>query len=343
MTTFVQLHLLTAYGPSNLNRDDLGRPKTVTFGGATRLRVSSQSLKRAWRTSDVFSVELPGHLGTRTKRKGVAVQAALLDAGIDEGKATDWAQSIVKVFGAVSGKHVETEQLVHYTPEEEAAVEALVETLAKRKSPPTDDELQLLSHSHTAADVALFGRMLAAAPRFNVEAAGQVAHAFTVHRVAVEDDYFSAVDDLNAGVEDVGAAHIGVLEFGAGLFYSYVCINRDLLHSNLGGDSELGNRALRALLTAATTVAPRGKQATFASRSYASYVMAERGDDQPRQLSVAFLTPVYADDVLGTSIAALESARDNMDRAYGGSADVSLLNTTTGEGSLAALLDFVVG
>lgn len=54
MTTFIQLHLLTAYPAANLNRDDTGAPKTVVLGGATRLRISSQSLKRAWRTSELF-------------------------------------------------------------------------------------------------------------------------------------------------------------------------------------------------------------------------------------------------------------------------------------------------
>lgn len=43
MTTWIQLHLLTAYPPSNLNRDDLGRPKTAVVGGESRLRISSQS------------------------------------------------------------------------------------------------------------------------------------------------------------------------------------------------------------------------------------------------------------------------------------------------------------
>ncbi len=47
MTTFIQLHLLTAYAPANLNRDESGRPKTAFMGGVERLRVSSQSLKRA--------------------------------------------------------------------------------------------------------------------------------------------------------------------------------------------------------------------------------------------------------------------------------------------------------
>lgn len=60
MTTFIQLHLLTAYPAANLNRDDTGAPKTVVLGGATRLRISSQSLKRAWRTSELFEQALAG-------------------------------------------------------------------------------------------------------------------------------------------------------------------------------------------------------------------------------------------------------------------------------------------
>ena len=33
MTTYVQFHLLTIYGPSNPNRDDQGRPKQAMVGG----------------------------------------------------------------------------------------------------------------------------------------------------------------------------------------------------------------------------------------------------------------------------------------------------------------------
>lgn len=49
MTTFLQFHLLTTYPPSNPKRDDQGRPKQATLGGAPRLRLSSQSIKRALR------------------------------------------------------------------------------------------------------------------------------------------------------------------------------------------------------------------------------------------------------------------------------------------------------
>jgi len=68
MTTFIQFHLLTPYPPSNPNRDDQGRPKQAIVGGQPRLRLSSQSLKRAIRETSFFMQDLAGHRGTRTKR-----------------------------------------------------------------------------------------------------------------------------------------------------------------------------------------------------------------------------------------------------------------------------------
>ena len=56
----IELHTLTAHAPSNLNRDDFGRPKTALFGGTERARISSQSLKRAIRTSDYLKSQLEG-------------------------------------------------------------------------------------------------------------------------------------------------------------------------------------------------------------------------------------------------------------------------------------------
>jgi CRISPR system Cascade subunit CasC len=49
---FLQLHTLTAYPASLLNRDDAGFAKRLPFGGTTRTRISSQCLKRHWRTFD---------------------------------------------------------------------------------------------------------------------------------------------------------------------------------------------------------------------------------------------------------------------------------------------------
>src|ERR1700760_3060608 len=101
MSRFLQLHILTFFPPANLNRDDTGRPKTAVVGGATRLRLSSQALKRAWRTSDIFAAALKGHMGQRTQRLGEVVLAHLLDRGMPEAAALELARDIGGVFGKV--------------------------------------------------------------------------------------------------------------------------------------------------------------------------------------------------------------------------------------------------
>lgn len=351
MSTFIQLHLLTSYPPSNLNRDDLGRPKTAVMGGKTRLRISSQSLKRAWRTSDLFSEAMKGHVGTRTKAMGVEIYNALREKKVADGKAKEWAKQIAEVFGKCKKanadkplEELEIEQLAHFSPEEKTSIFALVDRLAIDKSGPSATDLALLQKKHTAVDIAMFGRMLASSPAYNTEAAVQVAHAITVHDVAVEDDYFTAVDDLNSGEEDLGAAHIGETEFAAGLFYLYLCINRDLLTENLGGDQELANKALVSLVEAVAKVAPNGKQNSFASRAYASFILAEKGAQQPRSLSVAFLKPVRGEDVLAKAISEIETKRTNMEKAYGPcSDDKKVMNAETGEGNLDDIKTFMKG
>lgn len=353
MSRFVQLHLLTSYPPSNLNRDDTGRPKTALVGDANRLRISSQSQKRAWRTSESFESALAGHLGTRTKLMGKEVFGALKAGGIDEKNAREWARLVAKQFGKPKSEKstendadLEIEQLAHFSPEECEAIDALTATLVARKDMPTDEELKLLGHPRRAVDIAMFGRMLADSADHNVEAAVQVAHAITVHKAAVEDDYFSAVDDLNKR-GDTGAGHIGERGYGAGLFYLYVCVDRELLAKNLGGDDALTQRALKALVDTITKVSPTGMQNSFASRAYASYVLAEKGAQQPRSLAQAFLKPVKPhgeEGLLDKSVKALQMRCQNFDAVYGACADARYtLNVEVPEGSIQALADFVAG
>lgn len=377
MSEFIQLHSLTSYPPSNLNRDDLGRPKTAVMGGTQRLRVSSQSLKRAWRESDIFKEALSGHIGIRTKEMGVYIYKALttgysLEDAIDnnaeansnfspisESKAKKYAQEIAGVFGKVktvkkskddeaketendSSLGLKLEQLAHFSPNEIRLIGSLLEKISESDDELTKDDKLLLRKEHTAVDIAMFGRMLASSPMHNTEAAVQVSHAITVHKVAVEDDYFTAVDDLNNGDDNSGAAHIGESEFASGLFYNYICINRTLLSENLGGNEELVNKALRSLVEAAAKVAPAGKQNSFASRAYASYIMAEKGTQQPRSLSVAFLKALNGKDLLDESISALRDTNEKMEKVYGEcSEDNCEMNVHTGEGSLSGILDFV--
>lgn len=351
MTTFLQLHLLTAYPAANLNRDDTGRPKTLVYGDAPRLRISSQSLKRAWRTSPVFSGALAQGLGQRTQRLGEEVLAHLRDKGMAEGNAIEVARSIAKVFGKLDGADGDTptyiKQLAFVAPEERERAFALADrALAGEEIDPQPRDL--LGTSDSAADIAMFGRMLADAPAFNREAAVQVAHAFTTHSAAVEDDYYVAVDDLKKPDQhdDVGTSFIGVQEYGSGLFYQYICVDCDLLTRNLGGDAALAADAVEALVHAAAKVSPTGKQASFASRARASYVLAERGEQQPRTLAAAFLKPIRAAGSRGmaeASVEALERFRDNLDAAYGECADARermLVTPETAEGSLNAVATF---
>lgn len=367
MSTFIQLHFLTSYGPSNLNRDDLGRPKSAYMGGALRIRVSSQSLKRAWRKSDTFLEHIGGgaQLGWRTKEIGEIAYRQLIkgEGALEDEAAHKEAVRIATVFAKMdSPKKIKGEaeaahqrrsrvtgQLVHLSAAERAGIQAVTDGL-KAKQTYSDAELghALLKGGVGTADIALFGRMLANNPDHNVEAACQVAHAISVHEVIIEDDYFTAVDDLNGGEgylpfkarEDEGTAHIGSVEFAAPLLYHYICVNEDQLIANMGGDAELAAAALRGLTQAALTVSPTGKQNTFASRQWAAFALAERGQRQPRSLSAAFLKPITGQDQHSAAVSALRSTRDRMDAIYGPSASASCwFDALAGEHACGPLAD----
>jgi len=362
MTNFVQFHLLTSYPPSNLNRDDLGRPKTAVVGGTTRLRISSQSLKRAWRESDLFSEALKGKIGIRTKRMGSYISESLItgipvsallekrqdnpvNPQVDKKNADAWASAIAGAFGALKKKNeLEIEQLVHFGQDEILAIESLLSEISNSGREPSAEELDALHKLTTDVDIALFGRMLAKHQRFSIDAAAQVAHAISIHKVNVEDDYFTAVDDLNKKDDTMGAAHLGVTEFGAGIFYEYICVNRDLLVENLNGDSELAERALQAFFETICKVGPKGKQNSFASRSYASYALIETGTQQPRSLAAAFIAPLYDQDLLGGAVRSLKETRERFNSVYGDCSDEEYeMNVLTGEGSLEGGQTFLKG
>lgn len=326
MSRFIQLHLLTSYSAANLNRDDTGRPKVLTYGGAERLRVSSQSLKRAFRISDVFAQGLPDALGVRSKHFAMGLLEQLKARGLSDADAATKVEALFKhdKLGKAMTKDKDrgkTEQLVHLAPEELAAIEGLADRLAEADL-DNEKAVLVLKDKPRAADIAMFGRMLADNPGFNVDAAVQVAHAFTTHRVSVEEDYYTAVDDIkNADLDaDKGAGFIGVQHFGAGTFYLYICIDADLLKANLSDDLSLTKDALAALIRAAATVSPGGKQNSFASRSVASYVLLETGGGTPRSLSAAFQRPVGSvegeDDYLAASVERLRALRSGLQDAY---------------------------
>jgi len=332
MTDFLQLHLLTTYPPSNPNRDDLGRPKTAIVGGRMRQRISSQAIKRAVRESEAFCTALVGHKGERTQRLGQVVLAHLVEKGVVEEKARAIARGVAEAFGKLEEREadkkgkakggpepVRIRQLAFVSPDEKRLALDLADEVVAGKPMPKEKELAkaLLRKADGAVDIAMFGRMLADNPDFNREAAVQVAHAFTTNAVDIEDDYYTAVDDLKESSEDAGAGFVGEAGFGAGVYYLYVCVNRDLLLKNLEGDRALAARGLEALVRALAESSPTGKRNSFANHVRAEYLLAERGDAQPRSLAGAFTLPIDASDPLADSVERLVEKRAAFARAYG--------------------------
>lgn len=324
MSRFLQLHILTEYPVSNPNRDDLGRPKSALIGGVPRQRISSQALKRAIRIHPAFETALAGHTGKRTQRMGEEIIAHLEGLGAEAARAIAIAKEIVPVFGAIEDKKdadkARTKQLAFVSPDERAAAFALAEKalaggdLAKDKK---DLAKQVMRSADGAVDIAMFGRMLADNADLNRDAAVQVAHAITVNRVTIEDDFYTAVDDLKKSSEDAGAGFVGEAGFGSGVYYLYVCVDRPLLVRNLAGDTALAARGLDALVHAVSMAVPGGKINSYANHTRAKFILAEKGDGQPLNLFGAFTRPVPGPDFVSDAILALETERHAFAAAYG--------------------------
>lgn len=349
MSRFIQLHYLTIYPLSNPNRDDQGRPKSAQFGGAPRLRISSQAIKRAARISDVMQTALSGHLGERTQRLGDVVMQVLRDGGADDKQAKELAKEVSSVFGKIDDKafkdgHVRIKQLAFVSPKERVLAIELAQKALAGEDMPKDKDLKkaVLQTADGAADIAMFGRMLADSPDFNREAAVQVSHALTTHQALVEDDFYTAVDDLKTTAEDAGAGFVGDAGFGSGVFYLYACIDTALLKENLAGDQELSARAAEALAEALAISTPSGKRNSFGHQTRAGHIRVEAGDQQPRSLAGAFFKPVKAEDQMQASVTALSDAAAAMDAAYGACADDHLvMDVASGQGSLSDVKGFV--
>ncbi|MFG1479835.1 type I-E CRISPR-associated protein Cas7/Cse4/CasC [Xanthobacter sp. V4C-4] len=349
MTTFLQFHLLTVYPPSNPNRDDQGRPKEAHFGGTPRLRLSSQSIKRAVRMSAPFQEGLAGHLAQRTKLIGNVIREHLEAEGLAADKARKIAEDVAKAFGKIEPQDkkrpawVQGTTLAFISPEERTLALDLAQKAAKGEALPSDKDLAktVLRSADGAVDIAMFGRMLADNPDFSREAAVQVGHAITTHRAEAEDDFFTAVDDLKTREEDAGGAHLGEHAFGSGVYYLYACVNCDLLVENLQKDTALARKGLEALARALATATPKGKQNSHAHHPRAGYIRAEIGSDAPRDLTGAFLKAVAGEQLLAASVLALEDMAGRIDAAYGPASERdAVMDVVAGKGTLDEIVAF---
>ncbi|MFI0420514.1 type I-E CRISPR-associated protein Cas7/Cse4/CasC [Spongiactinospora sp. 9N601] len=295
---FIDIHLLQTLPYSNINRDDLGSPKSVTYGGANRTRVSSQSWKRAVRLA---VEELLGDPAARTRRIPEQVAQRLVARGWPSELATAGGQQVV--LSAGKGLKVEDDgvtSVLLYLPI--AALDELADVAAEhreeiaaeagKKKPtavlPAARIADVLSRRNGVIN--LFGRMLAELPGAEVDGAVQVAHAFTTHSTSAEVDFFTAVDDLNPE-EMRGSGHMNSAEFSAGVFYRYASVDITGLQENLA-DTTSAAELTRVFLTSFISALPTGKQNSTAANTIPDLAYLAVRADRPVSLAPAFEAPV---------------------------------------------------
>jgi len=325
-TLYIEIHLLQNFAPSNLNRDDTGNPKDCEFGGARRARISSQSLKRAIRHAPVFGETTQVPTGERTKRFIGKLVAMLEKAG----KPAEQAQPVVAKFIENFASKLDSKDnnltavLLYFSP---AELQGMVDVLlANWDDVAVADEKQRaaaigkLSKSlvkeyknrTSAPDIALFGRMLAEKPELNIDAACQVAHALSTHRITMEMDFYTAVDDLRPE-DTAGSAMMGFTGFDSACFYRYARLDWGQLLENLDGDVGLARRTVEAFLRAVEAI-PTGKQNSFAAHNPPSFRLAvARAGGFAWSLANAFEKPVQPrrdSGLVGPSVTAVETYWD---------------------------------
>lgn len=318
---FLDLHVVQTLPYSNVNRDDLGSPKSLTFGGTTRTRVSSQAWKRPVRLAVEEAI---GVRALRTRRLPEQVFRELVGRG--------WPEDLATLAGAQVIRSAETKLALEkgdrttasllFLPDsaapaladiaeqhQEVLAKALGKAAATKPLLPKDAVHEILRSRN--GSIALFGRMLAEIPGAGVDGAVQVAHAFTTHATSVQADFFTAVDDVNQWAEDAGSAHMNTGEFSTGVFYRYATLDLRDLAANVtsltgpqGRPAETAEdtaRDLETLRELATAFAvaflgtmPGAKKTSTAPHTHPDLVHLAVRPDRPLSLAAAFEEPVRA-------------------------------------------------
>jgi len=314
----IELHILQSYPVSCLNRDDVGAPKTATFGGVTRARISSQCLKRAIRElAQAMSPEL--FAGNRSRLIITPLAEALKKHGLPDRKATDLARQVgdhlAKADEASEKKgELKVKTLMFLSPREVGAIAKALADIPNKDFKAKELEKAVAKACKSAAlkdaaDIAIFGRMVASDHSLTLEGAGLFSHALSTHKSENFIDFFSAVDDLQKA-EEPGAGMTGILEYNSGTYYRYVGINLDLLadKAHLGAlSTEERKSVVDTFLRASILAVPRARKNSMNAHTLPGHVLGlVKNNGQPLQLINAFEKPVFTKDgLMDASVTAL--------------------------------------
>lgn len=224
----------------------------------------------------------------------------------------------------LDGKNKELEEIQPKLAENEE----LSKEANKKLNKLTADIKEKLGAKQTP-DIAMFGRMLANAPEFAIDAASQVAHAISTHTVNnAEFDYFTAIDEFKKELKpnaDAGAAMIGSTDFNSACYYRYANIDLSLLKDNLKNaenTNALAIETVRAFLTSFVVAVPSGKQNSFASPTLPTFVLGVIREGYLCSLANAFSNPIRLRDeddfgLVEKSIQQMTKHFFNKERMYG--------------------------
>ncbi len=355
---FIELHILQNFAPSNLNRDDTGNPKDTEFGGVRRARISSQAIKRSIRLHPVFAKTTDVEPAVRTRWMTRLLAEALVKAGKDKDMAQEVAKAFAVQYSKLEEKKGHTSVLLYLSKSEiEKAVQTLTDqwkditkNLKDGKSPEIDalakELFKELKDRTGAPDIALFGRMLAEKPELNIDAACQVAHAISTHRVNMDMDFYTAVDDLTRD-DEAGAGMMGVTAFNSACFYRYARIDWDLLVKNLDGDKDLARKTVEGFARAAALAIPSGKQNAFAAQNPPDFVLGVvRKDGQSWSLANAFETPVKPGrdgGLMPASVEKLKAYWEKLTKVYGSTGITSATLSLDGDDNMDGWMGKMLG
>ena len=295
---YMDLHVLQTVPPSCVNRDDTGSPKTAMYGGVMRSRVSSQAWKRAMRMNfkEIFSADQTGYR-TKNSAKLVAEEIMKNNEGIDSESAEAMSAEILQMAGVKPDEGKKDVLFFISSKQIQAVAELAVEYAALSKSDKKKQEKDFKKKAEQALeenpsiDILLFGRMAASNPLLNYDAAAQVAHSISTHEVSNEYDYFTAVDDCSEE-DNMGAGHLGTVEYNSSTLYRYATVNLGELAENL--TTEELRLTAKGFAEAFIKSMPTGKQNTFANRTLPDMVYVTLRKDQPVNLAGAFEKPIEA-------------------------------------------------
>jgi len=318
----IELHILQSFPVSCLNRDDLNSPKTAIFGGVQRARVSSQCWKRAVREN--ATEELPKFFtGKRGRLFIEPMKDALIKEGFDESKsleiAKEFGEYLAKIDSDAEKKHgILRVKTAYFTTLSEIAKLA---NAYKEKGEVKKAIKELKPEDlKDAADISLFGRMVASDHTLTIEGAAMFSHALSTHKVENEIDYFSAMEDWPN--EDAGAAMTSTLEFNSATYYRFAALNLDMLfdENHLKClDSAERKDVVKAFVKSTLQAVPVARKNSMNGNVPPSYVLCViREKGHPVQLVNAFEEPINSKNgMVKESIKAIEKEYDELKKTWG--------------------------